>query len=79
MTQDWSAEQLALNKINLTDISVGDNFFMGVSDNPEGVANNTTATTFLRIGEVANKSPEGIVVDFSYPSIDIRVLSINKQ
>ncbi len=79
MTQDWSVEQLAQSKINLTDISVGDNFFMGVSDNPEEVVNNTTATTFLRIGEVANKSPEGIVVDFSYPSIDIRVLSINKQ
>jgi hypothetical protein len=79
MTQDWSVEQLAQSKINLTDINVGDNFFMGVSDNPEAVVNNTTATTFLRIGEVASKSPEGIVVDFSYPSIDIRVLSINKQ
>jgi hypothetical protein len=79
MTQDWSVEQLAQSKINLTDISVGDNFFMGVSDNPEGVANNTTATTFLRIGEVSNKSPDGVVVDFSYPSIDVRVISINKQ
>ena len=46
MTQDWSVEQLAQSKINLTDISVGDNFFMGVSDNPEGVANNTTAITY---------------------------------
>ena len=72
MTQDWSVEQLAQNKINLTEISVGDNFFMGVSDSTEEVTNNTTATTFLRIGEVANKSPEGIIVDFSYPSIDIR-------
>jgi hypothetical protein len=79
MTQDWSVEQLAQNKINLTDVSVGDNFFMGVSDNPEAVANSTPATTFLRIGEVANKSPSGIIVDFSYPSIDVRVLSINKQ
>jgi hypothetical protein len=79
MTQDWSVEQLAQNKINLTDISIGDNFFMGVSDDPEGMVNNTTATTYLRIGEVADKSPQGIIVDFSYPSIDIRVLSINKQ
>ncbi len=79
MTHDWSVEQLAQSKINLTDISVGDNFFMGVSDNPEAVANNTTATTFLRIGEVASKSPEGVIVDFSYPSIDVRVISINKR
>jgi hypothetical protein len=78
MTQDFSVEQLALSKINLTDISVGDNFFMGVSDNTEEVANSTTANTFLRIGEVANMSPDGVVVDFSYPMIDVQVVSINK-
>lgn len=79
MTHDWSAEQLSLSEINLTDISVGDNFFMGISDNPEDVANSTTANAFLRIGEVANKSSEGIIVDFSYPVIDVRVASINKR
>jgi hypothetical protein len=79
MTYDWSAERLALNKINLSDITVGDSFFMGVSDNPEDAANNTSANTFLRVGEVANKSPEGVVVDFSYPVIDVRVVSINKR
>jgi hypothetical protein len=79
MTHAWDVDQLAQSKINLTDINVGDNFFMGVSDNPEAVVNNTTATTYLRIGEVANKSPDGIIVDFSYPSVDVRVVSINKQ
>ena len=43
MTQDWSPERLALNEMNLSDITVGDSFFMGVSDNPEAAANNTTA------------------------------------
>ncbi|HWS21824.1 MAG TPA: hypothetical protein VN227_04200 [Methanoregula sp.] len=79
MTYDWSAERLALNKINLSEITVGDSFFMGVSDNPDAATNNTTASAFLRIGEVANKSPEGIVVDFSFPVIDVRVVTINKQ
>jgi len=79
MTYDWSAERLSLNKINLSDISVGDSFFMGVSDNPEGTANNISANTYLRIGEVAKKSPEGIAVDFSFPVIDVRVVTINKQ
>jgi hypothetical protein len=79
MTYDWSAERLALNKINLSEITVGDSFFMGVSDNPEAAANNTTANAFLRIGEVAKKSPEGIVVDFSFPAIEVRVVTINKQ
>jgi hypothetical protein len=79
MTYDWSAERLALNKINLSDITVGDSFFMGVSDNPEGAPNNTSVNTFLRVGEVANKSPDGIVVDFSYPAIDVRIVSLNKR
>jgi hypothetical protein len=79
MTYDWSAERLALNKINLSEITVGDSFFMGVSDNPEAAANNTTASAFLRIGEVTKKSPEGIVVNFSFPAIDVRVVTINKQ
>jgi len=79
MTYDWSAERLALNKINLSDITVGDSFFMGVSDNPEGAPNNTSVNTFLRVGEVANKFPDGIVVDFSYPAIDVRIVSLNKQ
>jgi hypothetical protein len=79
MTYDWSAERLALNKINLSDITIGDSFFMGVSDNPEGAANNTSANSYLRIGEVANKSSEGVVVDFSFPVIDVRVVTINKQ
>ena len=79
MTYDWSAERLALNKINLSEITVGDSFFMGVSDNPEAAANNTTASAFLRIGEVTKKSPEGVVVNFSFPVIDVRVVTINKQ
>jgi hypothetical protein len=79
MTYDWSAERLALNKINLSEITVGDSFFMGVSDNPEAAANNTTASAFLRIGEVTKKSPEGIVVNFSFPAIDVRIVTINKQ
>jgi hypothetical protein len=79
MTYDWSAERLALNKINLSDITIGDSFFMGVSDNPEAAANNTSANSYLRIGEVANKSPEGVVVDFSFPVMDVRVITINKQ
>src|SRR5512136_2659406 len=79
MTYDWSAERLALNKINLSEITVGDSFFMGVSDNPEAAANNTTASAFLRIGEVTKKSPEGVAVNFSFPAIDVRVVTINKQ
>jgi len=79
MTQTWSVEQLALSKINLTDVSVGDNFYMGFSDNPGDATNATSASTYMRIVGVTNKSPEGVVVDFSYPVMDVRVVSINQR
>jgi hypothetical protein len=79
MKNDFSVEQLALSKINLTDISVGDSFFMGVSDTTQQVTNTTKATTFLRIGDVMSKSPDGVVVDLNYPAFEVRVVSINKQ
>jgi hypothetical protein len=79
MKNELSVEQLALSKINLTDISIGDNFFMGVSDTTEKVTNTTKPNTFLRIGDVVSKSPDGVVVDLNYPAIEVRVISINKQ
>jgi aspartate carbamoyltransferase regulatory subunit len=79
MKNDLSVEQLALSKINLTDISVGDSFFMGVSDTTQQVTNTTKPTTYLRVGDVVSKSPDGVVVDLNYPAIEVRVVSINKQ
>ena len=52
---------------------------MGVSDPSEEVVNNTKANSFLRIGEVINKSPEGVVVDLSFKNVDIKVVSINNR
>ena len=79
MTQFLSAEQLGTMKIDLNNISLGDNFYGLVQANTEEFANNTTANSFLRIGEVANKSRDGIEVDFSYPMANVRVVSINKR
>jgi hypothetical protein len=79
MKNDLSVEQLALSKINVTDISVGDSFFMGVSDTTQQVTNTTKATTYLRVGDVVSKSPDGVVVDLNYPTYEVRVVSINKQ
>jgi hypothetical protein len=79
MKNDLSVDDLAKSKINLTDISVGDNFFMGVSDTTEKVTNTTKANTFLRIADVVSTSPDGVVIDLNYPTIELRVVSINKQ
>jgi hypothetical protein len=79
MTQDWSSDQLRLNKVNISEISVGDILAMGVSDNPEAEVSNTSAITYVRTGEVIQKTESNVLVDFGYPSADIRVVSINNR
>ena len=79
MTQLWSPELLKRNGVNLSDMNVGDIIPMGVGDNPEEMATNKSSITYMRIGEVSRITPQGAVVDFGYPSADIRVVSINKN
>ena len=78
MTQEWTTDQLILNKVNISDISIGDVLAMGVSDNPEAEVSNTSAITYIRTGEITQKTQSGVVVDFGYPVAEVRVVSINK-
>ena len=78
MTQEWTTDQLMLNKVNISDISIGDVLAMGVSDNPEAEVSNTSAITYIRSGEITQKTQSGVVVDFGYPVAEVRVVSINK-
>jgi hypothetical protein len=79
MTQNWSADQLSSNKVNITDIHIGDILAMGVSDRPEVEVSNASAIMYVRIGEVTQKSLSGVIVDFGYPVAEVRVVSINKR
>ena len=79
MTQTWSTDQLMLNKVNISDINIGDVLAMGVSDNPEAEVTNTSAITYVRTGEITQKTQSGVVVDFGYPYADVRVVSINNR
>jgi hypothetical protein len=76
MVQVWSPEQLTLNGVNMSQIRVGDILAMGVSDNPEEMATNHSAPTYIRIGTITNKANEGATVNFGIPSIDLKVVSI---
>jgi hypothetical protein len=78
MSQNWSADQLLRNKVNISEINMGDILAMGVSDKPEDMASNTSALTYIRIGEITEKTSSGVVVDFGYPVVDVKVVSINK-
>lgn len=76
MAQEWSATQLTNNGVNIGDITLGDILAMGVSDDPEAMATNTTIT-YTRVGQVTSKNDESVIVDFGYPSADISIVSIN--
>ena len=80
MKQTWTAAQLIRNNVNITDINVGDQLTMGVSDNPEAMASNSSAISYIRMGEVTNKNgEESVDVNFGYPSIDVSVVSITTR
>jgi len=76
MVQLWTPEQLALNGVNMSQIQVGDSFVMGVSDNPDEMATNSSAETYVRIGAITNKAADGVTVNFGVPTIDLKVVSI---
>jgi hypothetical protein len=79
MTQEWTTDQLMLNKVNISDINIGDILAMGVSDNPEAEVSNTSAITYIRTGEITQKTQSGVIVDFGYPVAEVRVVSINNR
>ena len=77
MTQLLSLELLNRNGVNINDINEGDVLSMEVSNNTEEMTINQSIMTYMRVGVVSRKTPEGVVVDFGYPTVDIRVVSIN--
>jgi hypothetical protein len=77
MTQFWSEKQLELNNMTLSSMQVGELIDLGVSANPNATAANSTSPTYIRIGEITNKTSDGVNIDFSYPRVDVTVVSIN--
>ncbi len=76
MVQEWSAEQLTRNGVDIGDLNLGDGLAMSVSDNPDAVITNTSVT-YTRVGQVTGKTNDTLTVDFGYPSVDISIISIN--
>jgi FKBP-type peptidyl-prolyl cis-trans isomerase 2 len=78
LAQEWSAAQLTTNGVEIGNLKVGDILAMAVSDNPEGMAANTSST-YTRLGQVTSKTNETVTVDFGYPAVDISIVSINAK
>ncbi|MFZ1903226.1 MAG: hypothetical protein WAU66_08015 [Methanoregula sp.] len=78
MTQFWSADQLAASNMSLSSVQIGELIALGVSSSANAAQANSTEPAYVRIGEVSNKTPDGITIDFSYPSVDVTVVSINQ-
>jgi hypothetical protein len=76
LSQSWSKETLIRNNVSMDLMHVGDSLAMGVSDKPQEMASNASVT-YTRIGEIASKSADGIIIDFGYPYVDITVTAIN--
>ena len=79
MTQFWSVDQLRERKLNLSDVQVGYVIPLGVSENQDAATENSTATYYVRLGEVTNKTTNGVTIDFAHPIIDVSIVSINKR
>jgi len=77
MTQFWSVNQLAASNMSLSSVQTGELIALGVSSTANAAEANSTEPAYVRIGEVSNKTPDGITIDFSYPSVDVTVVSIN--
>jgi hypothetical protein len=76
IVQQWSREQIE-KKISMDSLNVGDILTMAVSDNPEEMLTNNSATVYARIGVITTKTNESILVDSGYPTVDISIAAIN--
>ena len=79
MTQFWTADQLMARKLNLSDVQVGTLIPLGVSENQAAMTENSTAVYYVRLGEVTEKTDEGVTIDFAHPLVDVHVISINNR
>jgi hypothetical protein len=79
MSALFTPEDLLKENINMSTLEVGESLAMGVSETSNATASNTSAVTYIRLGEITRKSPAGVVVDFGYPYADITVASVTKQ
>jgi len=73
----YGADELASNDLKISDLQKGDLFPLGESENPATSAANATGPVYMRIGDITGVGPQNVTVDFSYPRIDVSIVTIN--
>jgi hypothetical protein len=74
-----SPEDLEKTQIDIKSLENGDSLLLGVSENPESMAGNASAVSYVRLAQVVRVSDAGVVVDFGYPSADVTVVQFSHQ
>ncbi|MDN7025219.1 hypothetical protein FGU65_10010 [Methanoculleus sp. FWC-SCC1] len=77
LTMNISAENAAALGIEFSNATVGDKFTVGLTTTPEiPLGENSTPSVALRIGEVVEKTAEGLVIRYHYAGADLTLQGV---
>ncbi len=79
MTSLLTPEDLAAVRVDMSALQVGDSMLLGVSETPDASKGNTSAVSYVRLGQVSRITDAGVVVEFGYPSAEITVVSFGNK
>ena len=78
ITEILTNDQMKNLNLNFTMVDVGESIVLPISET-NGETPNSSPVNYLRIVQIFNKTSEGIILNYNLPSIDVRVVSINKR
>lgn len=79
LQQEWPREMLGRRNVSMDELIRGDLLAMGVSDNPEEMAENSSSPVYTRLGVVTSKTTDAVIVDSGFPSVEFSIVAINPK
>ena len=78
ITEILTNDQMKNLNLNFTMVDVGESIVLPISETNRETPN-SSPVEYLRIVQIFNKTSEGVILNYNLPSIDVRVVTINKQ
>ena len=78
ITEFLTNDQMKNLNLNFTMVDVGESIVLPISETNRETPN-SSPVQYLRIVQIFNKTSEGVILNYNLPSIDVRVVTINKQ